>query len=58
VLLMSWTDDPHHMAIVSIAGNDLGIIHSYAPARGVVEHRLDDQWRARIRAVYVFHGLE
>ena len=57
VLLMSWADEPHHMAIVSIAENELGIIHSYAQARGVVEHRLDDQWRARIRAVYAFPEL-
>lgn len=37
VLLMAWEFEPQHLAIVS----DIGIIHSYAKAKKVVEHRLD-----------------
>lgn len=54
VLLMRFDQNPQHVAIVS----DIGIIHSHASARRVVEHRLDDVWMQRIVAVYRFHGLE
>lgn len=35
---------------------ELGIIHAYAPARGVVEHRLDDAWKARVCACFTLIG--
>ncbi|MGH8579605.1 MAG: phage tail protein [Gammaproteobacteria bacterium] len=54
VLLMAWEAEPQHLRIAS----DVGIIHSYAKARAVVEHALDPAWRARIRGTYRFRGLE
>lgn len=54
VLLMAWEAEPQHLAIAS----DIGIIHSYAKAKGVVEHVLDPQWRLRIRGAYRFRGVQ
>lgn len=54
VLLMRFDQNPQHVAIVS----DIGIIHSHASARRVVEHRLDDVWTQRIVAVYRFRGVQ
>lgn len=53
VLLMRFERDPQHVAIVT----DCGIIHSYLSARKVVEHRIDDVWRARILAAYELPGV-
>jgi cell wall-associated NlpC family hydrolase len=54
VLLMRFEHEPQHVAIVS----DIGIIHAYAQARRVVEHRLDDIWQSRIVGAYQFKGIE
>jgi cell wall-associated NlpC family hydrolase len=53
-LLMRFDSQPQHIAIVT----DVGIIHSYLSARRVVEHRLSDDWRARIVRAYAFPGVE
>jgi cell wall-associated NlpC family hydrolase len=53
-LLMRFDAQPQHIAIVT----DVGIIHSYLSARRVVEHRLSDDWRARIVQAYAFPGVE
>lgn len=53
VLLMRFEREPQHVAIVT----DQGIIHAYAQARKVVEHRLDDIWRGRIVGAYQYKGL-
>ncbi len=45
--------EPQHLGIVS----DIGVIHSYAKARAVVEHALDPLWRSRIRGAYRFRGV-
>jgi NlpC/P60 family putative phage cell wall peptidase len=58
VLLLTWAEEPHHMAIVSELDGELALIHSYAQIRRVVEHRLDERWRARIRAAFEFPGIE
>jgi NlpC/P60 family putative phage cell wall peptidase len=58
VLLLTWAEDPHHMAIVSELDGEPALIHSYAQIKRVVEHRLDDRWRARIRACFEFPGIE
>jgi cell wall-associated NlpC family hydrolase len=59
VLIMAWATEPHHMGIASdLPSGELGIIHSYAQVKKVVEHRFDEQWRARLRAVYSFPGLD
>lgn len=54
VALLCVENNPQHMGIVSDGKNGLGLIHAYAPARAVVEHALDDYWRARIEAAYRF----
>jgi len=54
VQLMAWEAEPQHLAIAS----DIGIIHSYAKARKVVEHTLDPVWRSRICGAYRFRGLD
>lgn len=54
ILLLRFEKDPQHLAIVT----DKGMIHSYAGARKVVEHRIDETWAARIVAAYSFRGVE
>lgn len=54
LLLMRFERDPQHVAIMT----DTGIIHAYAQARKVVEHRLDSQWKARIVGAYRYKGIE
>lgn len=51
--LIAFDRSPQHLAIKT----DIGIIHAYLAVRRVVEHRLDDEWRARIAAAYAFPGL-
>lgn len=53
VLLMRFEKNPQHVAIVT----DIGIIHAYANARRVVEHRLDAVWAARVVGSYRFKGI-
>lgn len=53
ILLMRFDSDPQHLAIVT----EYGMIHSYAGARKVVEHRIDEQWAKRIVAAYAFPGV-
>lgn len=45
-------ENPQHLAILTDYEGGIGMIHSFAPARRVVEHRLDDDWRARIVKVF------
>jgi NlpC/P60 family putative phage cell wall peptidase len=52
ILLMRFHRQPQHLAIVTPYENGLGIIHSYAQAGKVVEHRLDELWQSRIVAAY------
>lgn len=53
VLLMAWDDaPPRHIAIVTDHPFGLGIIHTCSAFQRVIEHALDDTWRARIRLVY------
>jgi len=59
VLLMKFASDPQHLAIYvgfNPVYQDHGIVHAYAQARKVCEHRLTDEWRARIVRVYRFQG--
>lgn len=53
ILLMRFDTLPQHVAIVT----DKGMIHSFLTARRVVEHRLSDDWQARIVAAYSFPGV-
>lgn len=50
--LFSVRDNPQHLAIITDYEGTLGMIHAYAPARRVVEHRLDDDWNSRLVKVF------
>lgn len=54
VLLLRIAGRAQHLALVSDYPHDgeLGMIHAYATARRVVEHRLDAQWRSQIAQIY------
>lgn len=54
LVLMRFEIAPQHVAFLS----DIGIIHAYAQARKVVEHRLDSQWQSRIVGAYRYKGLD
>lgn len=45
--------DPVHLGIAT----DIGVIHSTALARGVVEHRLDPSWTSRLVEAYRIPGI-
>jgi cell wall-associated NlpC family hydrolase len=49
VLAFTWGGEPQHLGVH--LGDDY-IVHAHAAAKKVVKHRLDDQWRSRITAVY------
>lgn len=45
---------PQHLALITDypMPGEMGMIHAYAPARKVVEHRYDPQWRRQTYAAY------
>jgi len=45
-------ENPQHLAILTDYEGALGMIHSFAPSRRVVEHRLDDDWNGRLLKVF------
>ena len=54
ILLLHVQGSPQHLAILSDypATGTLGMIHAYAPARKVVEHRYDARWQRATAACY------
>ncbi len=59
VLLFTFEKDPQHVGIVSeLSGGELGLIHAYREARGVVEHRLDDHWWKKATHAFAFPNKE
>jgi NlpC/P60 family putative phage cell wall peptidase len=56
VLVMSFVREPQHFAILSCL-EPRRMIHSYAQARRVVEHGVDELWRSRIVRAYSFRGI-
>jgi NlpC/P60 family putative phage cell wall peptidase len=44
--------NPQHVGLITEYEGALGVIHSYAPSRKVVEHRLDKKWQQRIIKVF------
>ena len=44
--------NPQHVGLLTEYEGGLGVIHSYAPSRKVVEHRLDKKWQQRIIKVF------
>lgn len=55
VVLMRFDGVESHVGLIAdyapIPG-ELSLIHAYLPARKVVEHRIDDAWRARMVAAF------
>jgi cell wall-associated NlpC family hydrolase len=51
VVLMRWHQHPNHVALVTdYPTGGLALLHSYAQAKHVVEHRLAEPWPRRIVA--------
>ena len=53
VALMRFTRAAQHVGILTGAT----VIHAWMQAGRVVEHRLDDQWRGRMVAIFSFPGV-
>ncbi len=52
VVFMAFQEFPQHLGILADAGRPFSLIHAFAPARKVVEVRLDDEWAGRVRNAY------
>lgn len=53
VVLLTVDGRAQHLGIVAdYPEGGFGLIHAYAPARRVVEHRLDDEWMRAIAGVF------
>jgi hypothetical protein len=57
VLLLRFNTEPQHLALVGDHPAGLSLLHAYAQARRVVEHRLDALWLGRAVAGYAFAEL-
>lgn len=57
VLLIMIDGAPQHLAFRTEINGDRGMLHSYAPARKVVEHRIDQEWVGRIVSAFVLPGV-
>lgn len=59
VVAISYPGVPHHMGLLGdYAHGGLSLIHSLNLwGRQVVEHRLDDAWRRRIKTAYAVPGV-
>lgn len=60
LLSMSWKlgSRPMHIAIAAVGRNSWNIIHAFGGNEKVVEHRLDQLWLDRVRAVYRFKDVK
>lgn len=59
IVLLKIAGIPQHLALLSdypLPG-ELGMIHAYAPAHKVVEHRYDAHWRKETYAAYRMPGI-
>ncbi|MEO5376067.1 MAG: C40 family peptidase [Alphaproteobacteria bacterium] len=56
VVFMAFQAFPQHLGILADAGRPFSLIHAFAPARKVIEHRLDDEWAGRIRNCYRYRS--
>ena len=54
ILLMQFIGEPQHFGILTAMDY---VIHAYAPARAVVEHRIDQRWRRRIVRAYCYREI-
>lgn len=60
VVLLNIDGSPQHLALISdypMIG-EMGIIHAYAPARQVIEHRYAESWQRATYRAYRLPGLE
>jgi len=58
VALMAFAQWPIHLGLLAdYPGGGWSLVHAYAGARRVVEHRLDALWAARVQGVYRFPEL-
>ncbi|MDQ1326708.1 MAG: hypothetical protein QG564_1844 [Campylobacterota bacterium] len=57
LLIFAFDQYPQHIAMVSNV-NPIRIIHSFATARKVTEHDIDEVWQKRIRGAYRFKNLK
>jgi cell wall-associated NlpC family hydrolase len=53
VYLIEIDRQPQHLAFAT----DIGLLHAYAPARRVVEHRIDQDWADRLIAAFALPGV-
>lgn len=52
VVLVRIDEHAQHVGIIGdYASDEFSLIHAYAPARVVVEHRLDESWMSRVVCV-------
>lgn len=57
IILMEVDGAARHLGIAAeYPGGELSVIHAYAPARKVVEHRLDPLWAGKVRQVFSCKG--
>jgi cell wall-associated NlpC family hydrolase len=54
LLIFEFDNNPQHLAIMTGPNS---IIHAYSLVRRVVEHDLDDTWKAKLRAVFRIRGM-
>lgn len=55
IVLMRWESEDMHVGLLADSPyGGLSLIHAYAKARRVAEHRLDVEWSNRIAMVYHF----
>lgn len=55
-LLFAFEQDPQHLGIITRI-DPMYLIHAYQPRGKVIEHRIDNKWRRRVRGVYRFPGV-
>lgn len=56
ILLVAILKDPQHFVIIS-QEDPTYVIHASSSVGRVVENRLDDRWRSRVKRAYRYRGL-
>lgn len=56
ILIMTFEKEPMHFALISSL-EPLSVIHSLFSVGKVVEHRMDETWRARVRMCFGYRGI-
>jgi cell wall-associated NlpC family hydrolase len=57
VLLIEVDGQPQHIAFLTRLEGEAAMLHAYAPARRVVEHRMDEEWGSRVVAAFRLPGI-